>query len=153
MVALVGGLVLAVAVAPVGPWPFYVTPLVIGCTYLLAAAVGGRQATFWGPGCVLTAWAVGVVLEFSGVVTADFTAVTIVGLGVGGVIAALLSRLGIRIPALAVGLSVLGAGLTELLAALGVGVLGRGWFYGILFGAWAAADLIRSSRRLRPTSR
>lgn len=149
VVFLVSGLVLAVAVAPVGPWPFYVTPLVIGCAYLLAAAVGGRRGTLWGPGCVITTWALAVVLEFSKAVTADFTAVTIVGLGVGGVIAALLARLGIRVTTLALGLSVLGAGLTELLAALGVGLLTRGWFYGLIFGGCAIGDLIRSTRRPR----
>lgn len=138
---LVGALVLALAVEPVGGLPFYSTPLILGLVYLAAAAVGGPHATLWAPGVVITFWGAAVVAVFSDTITADFTAVAVTALGVGATAAALLGRLGFGVDPLAVGLSVLFAGLTELVASLGVDVLGYGWFYGALLGVWVLADL------------
>jgi len=146
---LFAALVETLAVAPVGPLPFYLTPLVLGLTYLAAAAVGGRHATLWAPGLVISAWGVAVVLVFSQTVHTDFASVAVTALGFGATAAALLGRAGVRVDALAVGLSVLLAGLTELAASLGVDVLGRGWFYGALLGVWVLADLTRLSPLLR----
>ncbi|MBN9098179.1 MAG: hypothetical protein J0I49_08725 [Pseudonocardia sp.] len=147
--ALVGALVVSLAVAPVGPLPFYTTPLILGLTYLTAAAVAGRQATLWAPGLIITAWGGAVVLVFSHTLDADFTAVAVTSLGVGATAAALLGRAGVRVEAIAVALSVLLAGLTELLASLGVAVLGQGWFYGALLGVWVLSDLARLSPLMR----
>ncbi len=146
---LIGALVVGLAVAPVGPLPFYSTPLVLGLTYLAAAAMGGRSATLWAPAAVITAWGAAVVLVLSGTVDADFAAVTVTGLGIGATAAALLGRAGFRVDALGVALSVLFAGSTELVASLGVDVLARGWFYGALLGVWVLADLARLSPLLR----
>ncbi|SDY04731.1 hypothetical protein SAMN05661080_02126 [Modestobacter sp. DSM 44400] len=143
--ALVGALVVSLAVAPVGPLPFYVTPLILGVTYLAAAVVGGRSATLWAPGLIITAWGGAVVLVFSHTLNADFAAVAVTALGIGATAAALLGRVGFRMDAIAVALSVLFAGLTELIASLGVAILGRGWFYGALLGVWVLSDLARIS--------
>lgn len=150
--ALVGALVVSLAVAPVGPLPFYTTPLILGLTYLAAAVVGGRRATLWAPGLIITAWGGAVVLVFSHTLDADFTAVAVTSLGVGATAAALLGRAGVRVEAIAVALSVLLAGLTELVASLGVTVLGQGWFYGALLGVWVLSDLTRLSPLMRTGS-
>lgn len=150
---LVGALVVSLAVAPVGVLPFYATPLVLGVTYLAAAAAGGRHATLWAPGLIITAWGGAVVLVFSHTVNADFPAAAVTALGIGATAAALLGRIGFRVDALAVGLSVLLAGLTELVASLGVAILGRGWFYGALLGVWVLADLARLSPLMRTGSK
>ena len=146
---LTGALVETLAVGPVGPIPFYLTPLVLGLTYLAAAAVGGRDATLWAPGVVISAWGVAVALVFSQTVHADFASVAVTALGMGATAAALLGRAGFRVDTLAVGLSVMFAGLTELAASLGAHVLGLGWFYGALLGIWVLADLTGLSPLLR----
>ncbi len=150
---LIGALVETVAVAPVGPLPFYLTPLVLGLTYLAAAAVGGRGATLWAPGLVISAWGVAVALVFSQTLHADFASVAVTALGIGATAAALLGRAGFRVDTLAVGLSVMFAGLTELAASLGADVLGLGWFYGALLGVWVLADLTGLSPLLRQGGR
>lgn len=146
---LVAALVETLTVAPIGPLPFYLTPLILGLTYLAAAAVGGRDATLWAPGLVITAWGVAVTLVFSQTVHADFASVAVTALGIGATAAALLGRAGIRVDALAVGLSVMLAGVTELAASLGADVVGHGWFYGALLGVWVLADLTGLSPLLR----
>lgn len=146
---LIGALFVTLAVAPIGALPFYSTPLVLGVTYLAAAAVGGRHATLWAPGLIITAWGAAVVLVFSHTVNEDFAAVAVTALGAGATAAALLGRAGFRVNALAIGLSVLFAGLTELVASFGVTVLGRGWFYGALLGAWVLTDLVRQAPLMR----
>ncbi|MBA3248715.1 MAG: hypothetical protein H0T66_00025 [Geodermatophilaceae bacterium] len=146
---LLGALVLILAVEPVGGVPFYSTPLILGLVYLAAAAVGGRRATLWAPGLVITVWGAAVVAVFSDTISADFTAVAITALGVGATAAALLGRIGFGVDALSVGLSVLFAGLTQLIASLGLGILGYGWFYGVLLGVWVLSDLTGLSPLLR----
>lgn len=122
--ALLGALVVSLAVVPIGPLPFYVTPLILGLTYLAAAAVGGRRATLWAPGLIITAWGCGVLLVFSGTLTADFPAVAVTALGIGAAMAALMGRAGFRVDSIAIALSVLFAGLTELVASLWGHLLG-----------------------------
>lgn len=143
--ALAGALVVSLAVAPLGPLPFYTTPLILGLTYLGAAAAAGRQATLWAPGLIITAWGGAVLLVFSHTLNADFPAVAVTALGVGATAAALLGRAGFRVNGIAIALSILFAGLTELVASLGVALLGRGWFYGALLGVWVLTDLARLS--------
>jgi hypothetical protein len=151
---LVGALVVSLALKPVGPVPFYFTPLVLGLTYLAAAATTGRQGTLWGPGCIITLWGVAVALEFSHTTHADFTSVAVTALGAGATVAALLGRFGVRTDPLAIALSVLFAGVTELVDAQGVAILGRGWLYGIVLGLWIVSDLTRlSPQRRRATAR
>lgn len=90
-----------------------------------------------------------MTLVFSQTVHADFASVAVTALGIGATAAALLGRAGVRVDALAVGLSVMLAGVTELAASLGADVLGRGWFYGPLLGVWVLADLTGLSPLLR----
>ncbi len=146
---LLGAIVVSLAGPPIDVVPFYATPLILGLTYLAAAAMGGKDATLWAPGMIITVWGLSVVALLSETVNADFTAVTVTALGVGATAAALLGRFGIRVDPLAIGLSVLFAGLTQLVASFGVGILGRGWFYGALLLVWVVSDLTRQSPLLR----
>ncbi len=146
---LLGAIVVSLAGPPVDVVPFYATPLILGLTYLAAAAMGGRDATLWAPGMIITVWGLSVVALLSDAVTGDFTAVTVTALGVGATAAALLGRFGFRVEPLAIGLSVLIAGLTQLMASFDVGVLVRGWFYGALLLVWVLSDLTRQSPLLR----
>jgi hypothetical protein len=150
---LAGALVVSLALRPVGSVAFYFTPLVLGVTYLAAAAVVGRRATMWAPGFIITFWGIGVALEFSKTVHADFPSVAVTALGAGATVAALVGRVGIRTEPLAIALSVLLAGVTELVDSKGVDVLGRGWFYGALLGAWIVFDLLKLSPLLRSRGR
>jgi len=147
---VVGALVVSLAVAPVGALPFYVTPLILGLTYLAAAVLGGRHATLWAPGFIITFWGAGVVLVFSHTISTDFPSVAVTALGAGATVAALLSRVGFRVvDPLAIALSILFAGLTELIASFGVSILGDGWFFGALLGIWVLGDLTTLSPLLR----
>ncbi len=75
--------------------------------------------------------------------------VTVTALGAGATGAAVLGRMGFRVDALAVAVSVLLAGIAELAASAGVSLLARGWFYGALLGVWVLCDLTRWSPLLR----
>lgn len=146
---LLGAIVVSLAGSPVDVVPFYATPLILGLTYLAAAAMGGKDATLWAPALIITVWGAGVVAVFSETIDADFTSVAVTALGIGATGAALLGRFGFRVDPLAIGLSVLFAGLTELVASFGVDILGRGWFYGALLVVWVVSDLTRQSPLLR----
>ncbi|PZS26150.1 MAG: hypothetical protein DLM61_18855 [Pseudonocardiales bacterium] len=80
---LLGAAIVSAAGDPVAALPFYATPLILGVTYLGAPAMGGRGATLWAPGLVITAWGAAVVLVFSHTLDADFTAVAVTALGAG----------------------------------------------------------------------
>lgn len=157
-VLLAGALVLAVLLAGVDgsqpvdigldagplPLPFYWLPLLTGLTYLAAAAVGGRRGALWAPGLVVTGWGVGVLLTLSGQVdNALFPALSIVGLGAGAVVAALLVRAGFAIGELGIALSVLLAGLFFLLTQRGpvATELGETLPYVVLLGLWGLWEL------------
>lgn len=50
---------------------FYYTPLIVGLTYLGAAAAAGRRGALWAPGIVTTCWGIAVLLGIHRVVTID----------------------------------------------------------------------------------
>ncbi len=141
LVLILGAIVLAVLVQPIGSRPFYWVPLVTGLTYLLAAAVGGRTAALWAPGLVVTTWGIAVILILGRTVDVDFAAATVTALGAGATLAVLLQRAGFAVSALGIALSVLLAGGFELLDAVGPALFGKGWAYAILLGGWGLWEL------------
>lgn len=138
---LIGALVESFLLSPIGPKPFYLTPLVLGLTYLVAAATGGRKGTLWAPGLIITCWGIGVLLVFSHTVAADFPSVSVTALGVGALLSATLPRIGIPVHPLSIAVPLFSAGLTELIASRGVAVFGYGWFFGLLLGVWLISDV------------
>jgi len=49
----------------------YYTPLIVGLTYLAAAAAAGRKGALWAPGIVMSCWGIAVLLGVHRVVTID----------------------------------------------------------------------------------
>lgn len=65
---IVGGLAMLLLVQT-GAVKFYYTPLIVGLTYLIGAAVSGRRGALWAPGIVTTCWGISVLLSVHGVVS------------------------------------------------------------------------------------
>lgn len=145
---LIGAVVLALVVQPVGSAAFYWVPLVSGLTYLLAAASGGRRGALWAPGLMLSFWGAAVVLVLGGTTHVDFASAAVTGLGAGAVAAVALSRVGFAVDAFGIAATVLLAGAFELLDATGPAAFGKGWLYGGLLGLWGLWEL-RSERPVR----
>lgn len=68
-VALLGGAVLMEVLVQQHVVPFYYTPLIVGLTYLAAAAAAGRTGALWAPGIITTCWGIAVLLGIHHVVT------------------------------------------------------------------------------------
>lgn len=136
---LVGGLVVIVLVEPVGPAKLYVMPLVLGVTYLLSSAAGGRSGGLWVPGLIVTAWGVATTAVLSGTLRIDFTAAAVLAIGVGAIAATQLPRAGIPCNPLAIAVVVTAIGALELLEAQAGGGFADGWPWGaflVLGGIW-----------------
>ncbi len=114
---LLGGVVVILVVAPVGPKSLYWMPLIIGLTYLASSAAGGRSGGLWVPGLIVTAWGVATTTVLSGTIQADFTATTILAIGIGAILATQLPRVGIPCNPLAIAVIVAAIGALELLEA------------------------------------
>jgi len=99
---LLGGVVVILVVQPVGPKQLYWMPLIIGLTYLVSSAAGGRSGGLWVPGLIVTAWGVATTTVLSGMIQADFTATTILAIGIGAILATQLPRVGIPCNPLAI---------------------------------------------------
>ena len=141
LVLLLGGVLVALTVAPVGGLALYWMPLLLGLTYLAAAAVGGRRGALWAAGLVVTCWGVAVALVLTGTLHVDFAGAAVTGLGAGAVLAALLPRVGVASSPVSVAVPVLLVGVLELAQAQQHGVLDRGWAYGALLVGWGLWEL------------
>jgi hypothetical protein len=136
---LVGGVIVILAVEPVGPKKLYWMPLIIGLTHLISSAAGGRSGGLWVPGLMVTAWGVGTTTVLSGTIRSDFTATTIFAIGAGAILATQLPRVGIPCNPLAIALIIFLIGGLELLEAQAGGVFVKGWPWGVflmLGGLW-----------------
>ncbi len=137
---LLGGLVVILTIEPIGPKKLYWMPLIIGLTYLISSAIGGRSGGLWIPGFIVTAWGLATTVVLSGTIETDFTAATIMMIGVGAILAVVvLPRVGIPCNPLAIAVIVAAIGLLELLQAEIGGVLTKGWPWGVLLvlgGLW-----------------
>lgn len=99
--ALVMGLLVQTKVIAFYHW----TPLIVGLTYLTAAAVAGRRAALWAPGIITTCWGIAVALGMSKVITID-TSVSYYIAGAVGVAVALALRFSLGVAAGPVGMVV-----------------------------------------------
>ncbi len=140
---LVGGVALILLVAPIGGLELFWMPLIIGLTYLASSAAGGRSGGLWVPGFIVTSWGVSVLAILSGTIGEagrDFASGTLIGIGVGAVLAVLvLPRLGIPCNALAVAVIVLAIGVLEQFQFLVGGATADAWPWGVLLvlgGLW-----------------
>lgn len=113
---LLGALALE-ALVERGSTPFYWTPLIIGLSFLGAAAAGGRNGGHWPTACVLLGW--GAVVAWAGRARpedVDLAGAYLAGGGAGVLAAGVLVRRGFRLDVIGLGAAALGAGLVLALA-------------------------------------
>lgn len=140
------GAVLIVALVEGGVLAYYWFPTLTGLTYLAAAAAGRSRGTLWGPGLVITTVGLAAALWLRDGRTGDsfqFLALTVMALGLGGVLAGLLASVrGISISATSVAMPVLLFGLFALLEQQAVSPFaGQTWAYAVLLALWGAYEL------------
>lgn len=148
----VGGMAMIVLVKT-GLLPFYWVPLILGLTYLAAAAASGGRGSLWAPGLTLSiaGLAIGLWLN-SGRSAYDlqFLGLTILGLGTGGVLAALMARAGYDITAMSVAMTIMAFGgivlAVQLTAQEGITFLaGNVYLYGGLLIVWGLVGVVKGS--------
>lgn len=90
---------------------FHWTPLVIGAVYLVAAAVGGRNGSYWSTAVVLTVFGIAPVAYYE--YGADFSAASlyVVALGAAVLLAAQMGERGFAVSPTAVGATILALGV------------------------------------------
>ena len=147
LVLLAGGLAVVLLVGDGRPLSFLWLPLVTGLAYLAAAAVGGRDGALWGPALVVLGLGVGAVLTVDGPFGgALFAPVVLTCVGAGALVATLLPRAGVPVPAPSVAAAVLLSGIFFLLSERGPTEVFRSpLVYGALLAAWGVWEL-RPSR-------
>lgn len=144
---LVGGVAVILVIQPIGVKQLYWMPLIIGLTYLASSVAGGRSGGLWVPGLMVTAWGVGTTTVLSGTIKVDFTAATILAIGIGAIAATLLRRFGIPCNPLAIAVIVAAIGGLELAQAQLGGVLADGWPWGAFLAAGGVWELRPSLTR------
>ena len=130
---------------------YYTFPLLLGLVYLAAAAISRSRGTLWGPGLVTSIVGLAIALWFGagrGGDSFQLLALTVMALGLGGVLAAVLGQLrGLVITPMSVALPVLLFGAFSLLEQQRVEpVTGSTWVYVALLALWGAFEL-RPARR------
>lgn len=130
---------------------FIWTPLIIGVTYLLAAAVDGPRGGFWATALGLTGWGLAVVAAAAlRPADVDVAGAYLVGVGLAVVAAAALRARGFAVSELGLGLTIAGSGLVLALSAradalvdattyaIALGVVGA---LNIGLGAWQSSRI------------
>ena len=145
-IALIVGAILIVALIETELIPFYWFPTLTGLTYLAAAAAGRSRGTLWGPGFVITTVGLAAALWLRDGRAPDsvqFLALAVMALGLGGVLAALLTQLkGFSISAMSVAMPVLLFGVFALLEQQMISPFaGQTWIYAALLAVWGAYEL------------
>lgn len=151
-VSLIAGAVVIVALIETETLPFYWFPTLTGLTYLAAAVAGRSRGTLWGPGLVITSVGLAAALWLRDGGMPDsfqFLALSVMALGLGGVLAGLLAQLrGFAISAMSVALPVLLFGVFALLEQQAVApIAGQTWVYAALLVLWGAVELRPGGRR------
>jgi hypothetical protein len=149
-VLLVGAVAIAGLVEG-GILDYFAFPLLLGLVYLAAAAVSRSHGTLWGPGLVTTAVGLAIALWYGagrGGDSFQLLALTVLALGLGGVLAAALGELrGLVITPMSIALPVLLFGAFSLLEQQRVEpITGSTWVYVALLALWGAFEL-RPARR------
>lgn len=134
--ALLGGGALVLALtAGSDRLPFYWTPLILGLSYLVAAIVDGPRGGYWATALGLTGWGLAVV--YMGEVRPpdiDPAGAYLVGAGMAGVVAALLSRRGFVISPVGLAATVAAGGLALAFTPRAAGTLDDATTYAIALG-------------------
>ena len=123
---------------------FYYTPLIVGLTYLGAAATAGRKGALWAPGIVTSCWGIAVLLGVHRVVTIDGKLSYEIA-GFIGVALALALRYTIGLAAGVVGL-VVSMAVIFAHSYVHAAWIFNGVTFAVLLGVWGLWEL-RPSRR------
>ncbi len=148
VVFLAGALVLELLVNR-GELRFFWTPLILGLTYLAAAAAGGRDGGHWSGAIALTGW--GAAVAWVGQVRPediDVAGVYVAGVGLAVVVAAAAAQRGWPVSVLSVGVTLLIAGLALALVDR-VSELGDARTYVELLAVVAAGNAVAAVATLR----
>lgn len=148
-IVLAGGAVALELLIARGDTPFYWVPLVIGLTYLAAAAVGRRTGGYWATALVLCGWGLAVVWAGSSGPDLAFSGLYMAGAGLGAVAAIGLGRsAGFDASPLGAAATVAGAGALLALSPQ-VPELEDARTYAIALGAVALVNLLLGARAAR----
>lgn len=147
---LTGGIVMILLIE-IGPVAFYWISLIIGLTYLAAAAASRSRGSLWAPGLMLSVAGLIIALWIrDGRSPADlqFLALTILALGTGATVAALMDRIGYDITAMSVALTLVAFGAFVLAVQEGVPIVGARnvYVYGGMFIVGGVVSIVRASR-------
>lgn len=146
---LLGALVMLVAVQQ-GVIRFYYTPLIVGLTYLAAAAAAGRKGALWAPGIITTCWGIAVLLGVHGFTNGGKTSYEVAG--VIGIALALTLRHTIGLAAGYLGIVVaFGIILVHDLSTVPSWVF-KGQVFAVLLGVWGLWELRPALRAQRAAS-
>ncbi len=128
---------------------FYYTPLLVGLTYLAAAAVAGRKGALWAPGIITTFWGISVLLSVHGVITIEGSRSYEIAAALGVLLALTLRY--------AIGLA---AGVVGMVVSVAVILLHNyahppSWFFqgvtfAVLLGVWGLWELRPAPRAVEP---
>lgn len=142
--ALLGGTVLLALLLGTEALPFYWLPTLSGVAYLAGAAAGGRRGALWAPGLMVTGWGIAALLLFEGAIPGSYTAPAfLLGLGIGGVVAAALHQARIiEVSPLGVAVTLVVSGVFLALEVAGTaGIAGNAYPYAVLLAVWGLWEL------------
>lgn len=153
-VVLLAGAVVLLLLVDVLDVRYFWVPLILGVTYLLAAAAGRSAGPLWAPGWVLSVVGLTEALWFHSGRPADsfeLAQLTLLAAGTGAVLAASMTAVGVRVSTMSLALAVLLTGTFNLAEAKAVPhVAGNTRLYAALLVAWGSYELValrRAGRR------
>jgi len=153
--ALLAGATGLLLLVELGGLPFFWVPLVLGLTYLAAAAASRSRGPLWAPGWVLSCVGLTEALWFAAGRPADsfeLAQLTLLAAGTGALLAVALRPLGVHVTTMSLAMAVLLTGAFNLAEARAVpGVAGNTWLYAGPLAAWGLSDLlvVRKTQRQR----
>lgn len=146
LVLLAGAIVIVVAIRPVGPLDFYWNPLLVGLAFVAAAAVAGPRSPLWGAGLVLSAWGSSKVIENN--VHVDWAGgMTMIAVGLGGLLAAWLATRGWAVTPASVAWPVVFIGLGQFLHSNTPGSGAITWYTAGLTALYGVIQLVMAARQ------
>lgn len=117
-----------------GSLRFYWTPLIVGLSYLAAAAAGGRSGGYWATACVLTGWGLAVVtIGTAQPQDVDVAGAYLLGAGAGATLGSLLPRARFDVSQPGLAATIAAAGLILALSPK-VGALDEARTYALAIG-------------------
>jgi hypothetical protein len=146
VVLLAGAVGVVLLVKPIGSLEYYWNPLLVGLAFLAAAAFTGRRSPLFGAGLVVTSWGVATAMEQS-VKIGWAGGMTMIAIGLGGLIAAYLGTRGWAVSPASVAWPVVFIGLGQFVYSnsLESGLIT--WYTAGLALVYGAAELINSARQ------